>query len=147
MKGHVFIAFLFLFNSCALEKGVSNKTSKNRINEKITKNSQQCYSKKEIDSAESTHIQNILKKISLINEVYEFSKLNNDTISYCIVDDNYQKKEIYKIEVGLDSYTHFSTRYVFYANKFKDEIKILEVINDSIMNIEDWRTAPWRKVE
>jgi len=114
------------------------------INKAISEN-QDCFKKNDFKSCNSTHLKNILYQISNLKEVDEYSKLNEETISYCIVDYNYNHEGIYKINVGLDLDSHFSTRYVFYANRDNYDIRILEVVRDTIMTLADWRNASWLK--
>jgi hypothetical protein len=114
------------------------------INQAISEN-QDCFKKNDFNTRNSTHLKNILYQISNLKEVDEYSKLNEETISYCIVDYNYNNEGIYKINVGLDLDSHFSTRYVFYANRDNYDIRILEVVRDTIMTLDDWRNASWLK--
>ena len=114
------------------------------INKAISEN-QDCFKKNDFKSCNSTHLKNILYQISNLKEVDEYSKLNEETISYCIVDYNYNNEGFYKINVGLDLDSHFSTRYVFYANRDNYDIRIFEVVRDTIMTLADWRNASWLK--
>ena len=141
MKTALLFFTLVLFNSCAFN--AENKTTKT-INKEISEN-QDCFNKNDLNTCNSTHLKNILYKISRVNEVDEYSKMNEETISYCIVDYNYNNEGIYKINVGLDLDSHFSTQYVFYANRDNYDIRILEVVRDTIMTIDDWRNASWLK--
>lgn len=136
----VIFYILFLFVCC-----YSCKSSHANVIQLEADKNLYCFQKNDLYSIDSTHIKNVLIKISLVREVDDFSKLHDDTISYCIVDYNYKNKGVCKIVVGLDFQTHFSTQFVFYANKNDDSIKILEVVRDTIMTIEEWRNASWLK--
>ena len=103
-----------------------------------------CYSKSEIDLLDSTTQHILLRKISAIKEVQNFSYQNNNMISYCLTetkDDDIYQSNSYRIQVALETEDHYSIRFNFYSSKLTKEIKILEVLSDSFMSIEKWRNV------
>lgn len=106
----------------------------------------ECYTQKDLDLADTSKTLIMLKKISNIPEVQKFSQLHADTLLYWIMEsaiyENY-----YNVNVGLDYGDHYSTTYLFYVNKSDGDVKILEVVADSLMSIEAWRKNPYYKTQ
>jgi hypothetical protein len=101
-----------------------------------------CYSESDLDSPDTTSLHIILRKISEIKEVRNFNNENKNMILYCVTEtgtDNVYQSHSYRIQVVLDTEDHYSVRFNFYVNKQTKEIKVLEVINDTLMTIEEWR--------
>ena len=104
----------------------------------------ECYSEEDLRSLEESDLLSVLKMISRIREVKDFSLRNKKYTSYCVTED-LLVLDSYRIQVGREDETHFSTSYIFYVNKNTKDLKVLEVLRDSLMSLEDWRNASWRK--
>lgn len=134
--------------SCANKDKSSEKTPKNEIkieNKEINPVADEktpvCYTKSDLDLPDTTSLHTILKKISQIKEVQTFAE-NNDKVLYCVTEteeDNIYQTNSYNVRVVLDTEDHYSVRFNFYINKQTKEIRILEVISDSLMTIDEWR--------
>ena len=103
-----------------------------------------CYSEEDIRSLGESDLLSVLKMITKIREVKDFSLRNENYTSYCVTEDLLMS-DSYRIQVGREDETHFSTSFIFFVNKNTKNIKVLEVIRDSLMSLEDWRNASWRK--
>ena len=103
-----------------------------------------CYSEEDIRSLGESDLLSVLKMITKIREVKDFSLRNENYTSYCVTEDLLML-DSYRIQVGREDETHFSTSFIFFVNKNTKNIKVLEVIRDSLMSLEDWRNASWRK--
>lgn len=103
-----------------------------------------CYSDEDIRSLGESDLLSVLKMISNIREVKDFSLKNENYTSYCVSED-LLVLDSYRIQVGREDESHFSTSFIFYVNKNTKDLKVLEVIRDSLMSLEDWRNASWRK--
>jgi hypothetical protein len=103
-----------------------------------------CYSEEEMRSLGESDLLSVLKMITKIREVKDFSLRNENYTSYCVTEDLLMLNS-YRIQVGREDDTHFSTSFIFYVNKNTKDLKVLEVIRDSLMSLEDWRNASWRK--
>lgn len=137
--------------SCTIkDKEIKRKVkNENKIETKIIHiptqvdlNAPEFYTKKDIDLPNTSKLLITLKKISNIKEVRNFSKINADTILYWVIESSIYKNS-YLIHVGLDYGDHYSTKYIFDVNRRDDDIKILELVEDSLMSIEGWRKNPY----
>lgn len=113
---------------------------------KIEKTAFEYYTKKDIDLGDTSKLLTILKKISNIREVRKFSEFHVDTVLYWVMESSIHENP-YKINVGLDYGDHYSTTYIFYVNKNGRDVKILEIVEDSLMSINDWRKNPYYKIQ
>lgn len=130
-------------NDNSLEKSPKNeiKSENKEINPVADEKTPLCYTKSDLDLPDTTSLKIILKKISQIKEVQNFTE-NNDNILYCVTEtgeENIYQTNSYKVQVVLDTEDHYSVRFNFYVNKQTKIIKVLEVISDSLMTIEEWR--------
>lgn len=153
MKSYIFI-ILVIFISCSSNsvveshKKVAHETRQELIINQATDAglTVECYTKKDIDSADTSKTLIMLKEISNIPEMQKFSKFHSDTILYWLKESSIYENS-YVINVGLDYGDHYSTTYIFYVNKSDGDEKILEVVEDSLMSIEDWRKNPYYKTQ
>lgn len=143
---YLIVVFAIVTVSCANKDNSLEKTPKNEVeieNKEINSVADEktpiCYTKSDLDLPDTTRLHIILKKISQIKEVQNFAE-NNDQILYCVTEkDNIYQANSYKVQVVLDTEDHYSVRFNFYVDKQTKEIKVLEVISDSLMTIEEWR--------
>lgn len=154
MKNYISIIILGMILSCSSPSAVTYpKKVKHETGQKvkITQSTEaeltfECYTKKDIDLADTSKTLIMLKKISNIPEVQKFSKFHSDTILYWLMEGSLYE-ESYKINVGLDYGDHYSTTYIFYVNKSDADVKILEIVEHLLMPIEDWRKNPYYKTQ
>lgn len=153
MKIYIFI-ILVIFISCSSNSVVeSHKKVAHETRQELIINQStdagltvECYTKKDIDSADTSKTLIMLKEISNITEVQKFSKFHSDTILYWLMEGSIYENA-YEVNVGLDYGDHYSTTYIFYVNKSDGDVKILEVVEDSLMSIKDWRKNPYYKTQ
>jgi hypothetical protein len=154
VKIYLFIVILGIFGSCSnevLEASHRKAIRETRQDHKITQSTDsgltfECYMQKDIDLADTSKTMVMLKKISNIKEVQKFSEFHSDTILYWLMEGSIYENS-YEVNVGLDYGDHYSTTYIFYVNKSDEDVKILEIVEHSLMSIEDWRKNPYYETQ
>lgn len=141
-----FIAVAVMFLSCNHSNNDIKQKSKVEVSpEKRTFKDTSvpaCYSESDFQSIDIDSLKTILINLSNIHEVKNFSIENNHKILYCVTEtdlnDIYQPNS-YRIQVVFDAEDHYSTQFIFFVNKRSKKIKILEVVSDSLLSINEWR--------
>jgi hypothetical protein len=139
---------LFLFISCTnkndisnVEKGIIiNKTNENKVI--MSDNAPLCYTMDEINLLDSKNEYSFLKQISNLKEVKKVYDENQHKILFCTTltkKTDYYQSNSYHVKVDLETEDHYSTQFNFYVDKENHNIKILDVVSDSLFKIEEWR--------
>lgn len=155
MKNKPILKLIYLFGALCLitvscvrtsKRPTVNQTSEKKVDSKggTTKVGDQeisCFTSSDLELPDTNGLLPIVKSVFQIEEVQAFSKRENNAI-FCIYEtdtnDVYQPNS-YFVRVGIDGEDHYSFWMNFFINKSSNEIKILEVVSDSLLTIEEWR--------
>jgi hypothetical protein len=101
-----------------------------------------CYYYKDyINESDTIEFKKVVQKVLLIPEVVKYSAeiKVKDSMNICVTNLEIDTQYIYKVIIGQELYTHYSTRFRFYITRKDNKIFVLDLARDSIVSLDQWR--------